>query len=211
MNTRLLMTMIGLLAATELLADSIDVSGQEPWERCAYCHGIDGISASSRFPHLAGQRPEYLAKQLRDFASGRRANDDQAMKAQAEALGNEEVEQIVAHFSGQQAQAGQQVSIAVTNGAQKLFADGDPERAIAPCSTCHGPEAKGTELAPALAGQHTDYLEKQLEDFATGKRQNDSTGVMASIAKALSIQERAALSGYLATIGLVRDQETARP
>src|SRR6516164_6685663 len=42
---------------------------------CARCHGFDGAAdGSGAFPKLAGQSPEYLAGQLRLYASGERRN-----------------------------------------------------------------------------------------------------------------------------------------
>ena len=41
---------------------------------CAACHGADGNAGSPAYPKLAGQHPEYLAKQLAEFKSGKRAN-----------------------------------------------------------------------------------------------------------------------------------------
>ena len=42
---------------------------------CAQCHAFNGVSdASGAFPRLAGQSAYYLARQLRDFASGGRAS-----------------------------------------------------------------------------------------------------------------------------------------
>ena len=42
---------------------------------CARCHGFDGqADGSGAFPKLAGQFPQYLAKQLRAYASGTRQN-----------------------------------------------------------------------------------------------------------------------------------------
>ena len=34
---------------------------------CAACHAADGNSAGGAYPKLAGQHPEYLVKQLKDF------------------------------------------------------------------------------------------------------------------------------------------------
>jgi cytochrome c553 len=41
---------------------------------CGACHGADGNSTSPAYPSLAGQHPEYLAKQLTEFRSGARKN-----------------------------------------------------------------------------------------------------------------------------------------
>jgi cytochrome c553 len=67
------------------------------------------------------------------------------------------------------------------------------------CSHCHGalgvgrPE-KGT---PRLAGQARFYLQKQLDDFASGTRPSDK---MAPVARALTDAQRAAVAAYLASL-----------
>jgi len=43
---------------------------------CAGCHGPNAVgNGPAAFPHLAGQKPTYLIKTLKDFKSGARAND----------------------------------------------------------------------------------------------------------------------------------------
>src|SRR5262249_39938588 len=73
---------LALGSATSLArADMIVTEGMQPWETCAECHNLDGISVMARFPKLAGQRPDYIAKQVRDFRDGRRRNDGGQMAA----------------------------------------------------------------------------------------------------------------------------------
>jgi cytochrome c553 len=61
--------------------------------------------------------------------------------------------------------------------------------ATPPCESCHGAHGEGMAAAhvPRLAGQAADYLEKQLDDFADGTRDNP---IMANFAKALTKQQR---------------------
>jgi cytochrome c553 len=61
--------------------------------------------------------------------------------------------------------------------------------ATPPCESCHGAHGEGMAAAhvPRLAGQAADYLEKQLNDFADGTRDNP---IMANFAKALTKQQR---------------------
>jgi thiosulfate dehydrogenase len=67
------------------------------------------------------------------------------------------------------------------------------------CATCHGQNGAGSagipRMAgqPGLAGQPAGYLEKQLRDFAAGKRQNT---VMQSIAKTLNAAQIKAVAHY---------------
>lgn len=59
-----------------------------------------------------------------------------------------------------------------------------------PCEACHGAHGEGMEAAhvPRIAGQSADYLQKQLDDYASGARDNP---IMGGFAKALSEPERA--------------------
>ncbi|RZT32511.1 c-type cytochrome [Cupriavidus agavae] len=63
---------------------------------CAACHGIDGVSSIGLYPNLAGQKPEYVAKQLRDFKSGQRS--DAVMRPMAEPLSDDMIEALSRHF-----------------------------------------------------------------------------------------------------------------
>lgn len=70
-------------------------------------------------------------------------------------------------------------------------------RGAHPCSSCHGSMGEGRPLAayPRLAGLSAPYIEHQLNDFASGKRDNET---MHQIAKALSPDERAAVAAFYA-------------
>ena len=52
----------------------------------------------------------------------------------------------------------------------------------AACAACHGPD--GNSVAPTfpkLAGQHADYLVKQLKEYKSGERQNATMNPMSVI------------------------------
>ena len=64
------------------------------------------------------------------------------------------------------------------------------------CSACHGADGNSAiALNPKLAGQHPEYLLKQLTNFKEGKRAN---AVMSGIAGALSTAEMQDLAKYFA-------------
>jgi cytochrome c553 len=76
--------------------------------------------------------------------------------------------------------------------AQAAAAKPAPAAAAAatpPCEACHGAHGEGMAAAhvPRLAGQAADYLQKQLDDYASGTRDNP---IMANFAKILSEQQR---------------------
>ena len=67
---------------------------------CAACHGADGAKpVAPENPILAGQYPDYLVKALSDYKSGKRANP--IMKAFAEQLSKQDIEDLAAWFSMQ--------------------------------------------------------------------------------------------------------------
>ena len=59
------------------------------------------------------------------------------------------------------------------------------------CSLCHGPDGESASpIYPRLAGQHSEYITKQLGDFKTGKRKSDT---MKSQVEELTPEEMKAL------------------
>lgn len=64
------------------------------------------------------------------------------------------------------------------------------------CSACHGADGNSTNpLWPKLAGQHADYLVKQLKAFKAGER-NDP--VMSPMATPLSDEDMQDVAAYFA-------------
>ncbi|MCW8827385.1 MAG: cytochrome c4 [Gammaproteobacteria bacterium] len=63
------------------------------------------------------------------------------------------------------------------------------------CSLCHGIDGEGSSaIYPRLAGQHAEYIAKQLADFKSGRRK----GTMNEMAADLSPEEMKALGEYFA-------------
>jgi cytochrome c553 len=78
-------------------------------------------------------------------------------------------------------------------------ASAPPPAATPPCEACHGAHGEGMAAAhvPRLAGQSADYLQKQLDDYADGTRDNP---VMRNFSKALKPQQRAQFAARYATL-----------
>ena len=64
---------------------------------------------------------------------------------------------------------------------------------------CHLGEFAGQNEVPRAAGQHPEYIVKQLKAFKTGTRTNDA-GTMTSVAKTLSDEDIENLAHYLASL-----------
>lgn len=196
MIRRLFLTVALTGAGAAARADSLSVNADAPWEMCGECHGLEGVSAVERFPHLAGQSGGYIEKQLRDFRDGRRANDFGQMSGSVSELTEETIPLVAAYFSAQRPFAW---PAPAPVAALPAFPSPPAE-----CFSCHGPNGGGGE-APRLAGQHAGYLARQLRDFRDGRRANDPDGVMRAIAARLSDADIAA------TAAAFERQETPGP
>jgi cytochrome c553 len=88
-------------------------------------------------------------------------------------------------------------SPAPTAATQPIAARTAP--ATPPCDACHGAHGEGMEAAhvPRIAGQTAEYLQKQLDDYASGARDNP---IMSNFAKALSEQQRAKFAARYAAM-----------
>jgi cytochrome c553 len=161
--------------------------------RCALCHGAEGESASPIFPRLAGQHPEYIAKQLADFKSGRRKG---TMNDQAAELTDEEMKALGVFFGDKKPKSYTIREEDLGAVGRYIYHKGNPYSGVASCSSCHGPKGDGTVQLPRLAGQHAAYLEAQLKEFNKRERTNDNA-VMHAIASKLTELESKAVSLYI--------------
>ena len=73
---------------------------------------------------------------------------------------------------------------------KKIYEEGVPDAKIAPCATCHGPEAKGAGGFPRLAGQLHDYTSRKLTNWDKERGQDrakpDASPIMEPIAHGLT-------------------------
>jgi cytochrome c553 len=188
-------------------ADMIVTDGMQPWETCAECHNLDGISAMPKFPKLAGQRPAYIAKQVRDFRDGRRSNDGGQMQAIAGEIDDVNLAKSAAYFAGLPApppDASQPIDSEDWRRGAAIYRDGDGAAGIVGCSSCHDDADSQRTDTPLLKAQHAAYLAKQLRDWRSAARQNDTTLIMPAIAARLSDRDIAALAAFLASQPRVR-------
>lgn len=73
------------------------LAGREKAAACVECHGADGHSPDREWPNLAGQKPDYLIKQMRKFRDGIRHNP--LMSPVAATLSNEDINDLAAWFA----------------------------------------------------------------------------------------------------------------
>jgi cytochrome c553 len=163
---------------------------------CAACHGADGNSMIPLYPKLAGQHPEYITKQLKNFKSGERNNA--IMAGMVAALTPEDMDNLGAYFATQAAKGGTAKSNGKGSVGEKIYKGGIPGVGVPACASCHGPAGAGIPVQfPRLAGQHADYTVAQLKSFRAGQRANDAAKMMRSVAAKLSDEDMAAVADYI--------------
>ena len=104
------------------------------------------------------------------------------------------------------------ITLLISCGWQAARAAGDAaagKEKSSQCAACHGVDGNSTNPEwPKLAGQHADYLVKQLTYFANGERENVTMKPMASV---LDAQGREDVAAYYASqkrkIGVADDSD----
>jgi cytochrome c553 len=171
-------------------------------ERCARCHGADGLGRGGAFPALAGQRREYLLASLRAFAAGERHSG--TMQMVAAELGADWMAELADHYAALPPPRAQDPPAENELGAA-IARLGIPARRVPSCADCHGPEADGAQAPratyPRLAGQHADYLVQQLQLFAEGRRGGTVVaGHWRALAPQRAPEERRAVAAFYAAL-----------
>ncbi|MCU0842236.1 MAG: cytochrome c4 [Thiobacillaceae bacterium] len=163
---------------------------------CGACHGADGNSTSPTYPNLAGQSPQYITKQLREFKSGARKNA--IMAPNVTQLSDEDMIHLGAYFAAQQPKPRLAKDAALVAAGQKIYKGGNPGSGVPACASCHGPSGAGIPVQfPRLAGQHAKYVLSQLRNFRSGDRANDGGKMMQVIARKMTDQEMKAVAEYI--------------
>ena len=187
----------GLAEAQEAAAD-LRAGGEKYRAVCASCHGVNGASVIPTQPILAGQHLEYLSVQTRLYRDGGRENA--VMGAMAKGLSDEDIQNIAAFLSAQAPVIAGAGDMELARSAEALYRGGDLARGVPACSACHGPAGAGIPPDyPRLSGQHAEYVDATLREYAAGARANS---VMGPIAARLTEDEIRALAEYIS--GLAR-------
>ncbi len=181
------------------IAVAADASaGKSKAAACVACHGNDGNSTNPIWPKLAGQNASYLEKQMNNFKKGP-TRTDPTMNGMIMAVSEKDFADIAAYFASNQVTA-QVVDEKYIALGEKLYRAGDATRKIAACAACHGPSGEGLPAAkfPSLAGQHPEYIIKQLKAFRDGNRTNDPNGMMQNLTAMMSDKQMLAIAHYVA-------------
>jgi len=198
-----LLVCISLGLSATAVAQGDAEAGKAKSAVCAACHGPDGNSMIDMNPKLAGQHEKYLVKQLTEFklasqTGGEEGRNNAVMNGMAAPLSTQDMEDLAAYFSSQEATPGETAEQYVEAG-KALYQGGDEERGITACIACHGPQGNGSSLSgfPDISGQHATYTASQLKSFRSGQRHNSMNGMMRDIAMKLTDEDIEILSNYV--------------
>lgn len=163
---------------------------------CQNCHGPGGNSVVATFPRLNGQQADYMGVQLKSFRAHTRS-DPHAMAymwGMASQLDDQLIAGLARYFALQPPTPPQSGGALAAEG-QKIYEGGAPADGVPPCQACHGAHGEGNGVVPRIAGQHADYLKKQLEAFRSTLREN---AVMHANTANMTDREIEAIVSYLA-------------
>ena len=170
---------------------------------CSNCHGMTGSSISPNFPNLAGQIEPYVITQLNGFKSHSRSDPAgfEDMWGLSRGLTEDQIKGLAAYYAAQTPVRLPIEGDAAQREAGKLvFEQGVPDKGVPACQSCHGPEGLGMATFPRLAGQHADYVVKQLMVFQrTDERPEGS--IMKTVAHELTTRNIDDVAAYVQSLG----------
>lgn len=166
---------------------------------CGTCHGPDGNSINPMFPRLAGQHADYLVRQLKAFKEETRGDPYAIayMWGMASGLTDDTIDALAQYYASQKTGPGKSHDPATLARGRDIFEHGVPSAGVPACAACHGADALGTEQYPRLAGQHAEYILKQLASFQSNMR---NIAVMHGVALNLRSSEMQAVADYLESL-----------
>jgi cytochrome c553 len=185
-------------------ADGAEHGLQAKLEYCKTCHGLSGQGYLGYFPmpRLAGQQTVYLENQLRAFTEHRRTNP--VMFNVAHGLSPSMTSALAAHFSELDSRPFGGAPRDLAAKGKPIYEEGIPEANVPACSACHGPDAKGKDEIPRLAGQLYPYTLKALRNWGRergqGGSRDDTSAIMAPTAHNLTQAQIAAVAAYVSTL-----------
>ncbi len=166
---------------------------------CQSCHGLSyqGYGGYLVMPRLAGQTPEYITNQLQAFVEHRRERGLFINMARTHNVPSGIREELVERFKDIHVKPSGGGPKRLVDTGKNIFLEGVPEKDVAACSSCHGPEAQGQDVNPRLAGQSYRYLVRELTRWKEARGQGTEEGAPKKRPHTLTPAEIEAVSAYV--------------
>ncbi len=167
---------------------------------CTWCHG-GSAQGYTPAPRLAGQRPQYVEKQLINFREHTRDNPFSKlyMWGAAANLSPRTARHLAIYFSSIPPRAANDGDKELVATGRVIYQEGLPDSNIVACVACHGPNAQGVSEIPRLGGLAYTYLKRRLEQWGQGYHAAAGPP-MPRIASKLSPNQIEALASYLSFV-----------
>lgn len=115
-------------------------------------------------------------------------------------LTDTQIDGLAAYFHAQTPRPNPAGGGTLTDAGKAIFNDGLPDQHVPACVSCHGANAEGHDQFPRLAGQHADYVVKQLIVFQRSDERPEGA-VMKVVAHELRPAQIAEIAAYVQGLG----------
>ncbi len=197
-----------------------EFNGDEINQVCAGCHNEFGMGGSQgKYPRLAGLPVKYLVKEMIGFRTRARPNMPMVEHVDDRQMPDEDIYDISIFIS----------SIKLSNRLSKVDentpgfdayarlqeakstiqigkAEGDIKAGRKlykrECKSCHGTQGEGSDAdaTPMLAGQYTNYLQRQITLYVQGKRLHDEDDPGEEFLKSFSDDQLRNIFAYISIL-----------
>jgi len=184
-------TMLETIPALGL--DGTVVDGERAFEVCSHCHLPSAVGRlDGSVPQLAGQHTNVLIKQMSDIREGRRENP--IMFPFARTLDPQKLADLSSYIE----------TLPIPRGNGKgpgLHLELGETLYARDCRECHLDSGEGSaqRFVPVLAGQHYEYVLRQVRDIATGWRNDNHPETTPGISSYTS-EQLVAISDYVSRL-----------
>ena len=188
--TTLALSFIALSTMQMTVQAEDDISkGKIAFETCRGCHsavGYNNVRPSYYVPKVGGQVPAYTIAALTAYKESKRPHG--TMKANSYDLSEKTMKNIGAY-------------LASVGGSAKSIGNGgnitNGKKLAESCLACHSDDISEGATNPRLAGQHANDLEKAMQGYQSGERNN---ALMQSMLTGLSVDEIKDIAAYFSSL-----------
>jgi len=175
-------------------------------EKCAQCHGINGLLAAQGAPFISGLPQEYIVSAMLAYADGSRKNKQMELIVNELKQHPEDITNVSDYYASLKTPwKGANVGSLSTSKIPLDQASIDAGEIIASgCNQCHGAKrsASDGQLIPILAAMTPEYFIPTLKSYFNGKRDHGAMKIFGTSFKEKEIEQLAAYFSVQAPIKL---------